>query len=285
MKQSTRTKIGILLLLASLVACSDSSDDQVPQARNAIQDAVLATVNGDTITQNDVDFLLARTFSNAAQFSSDEVLQAKILKSLVAAKAMQQAMQKVLSVDAQTALANKVKAYQEELYVKEYLLKHATPEPVSTLMVKNYYQNHLQEFGGIQQRKFEMLKASRKPSEQQRDALLAQISSIKQNQDWAKFVNTSKLKLSYQTSTMQPGLLEKPLEDELLRLAKGQSSDVVLFKGIPHVVRVIEITQLTARPLSAVSADIRKKLATFKLKKAVKEASDAAINQAEVRYN
>ena len=285
MKQSTRTKIGILLLLASLVACSDSSDDQVPQARNAIQDAVLATVNGDTITQNDVDFLLARTFSNAAQFSTDEVLQAKILKSLVAAKAMQQAMQKVLSVDAQTALANKVKAYQEELYVKEYLLKHATPEPVSTLMVKNYYQNHLQEFGGIQQRKFEMLKASRKPSEQQRDALLAQISSIKRNQDWATFASTSKLKLSYQTSTMQPGLLEKPLEDELLRLAKGQSSDVVLFKGIPHVVRVIEITQLTARPLSAVSADIRKKLATFKLKKAVKEASDAAINQAEVRYN
>ena len=94
----------------------------------------------------------------------------------------------------------------------------------------------------------------------------------------------SKYGLVYQNAEARKGLLNKHLEQLINSLEVGQVSDVSFVDGNLIVVRVTGISQLAPKPLSEVSADIRKTLAPLQLKKAVKKASQEAIAGAEVKY-
>jgi len=111
------------------------------------QSKALATVNGEAITQDDIDFMITRTFSGSEQLFFNDEMQAKILDSLIRL----------------SDIKNRTKAFEEELFVKEYLTEFATPEPVSSKMVQDYYQQYPEEFGGGESREFEMLATSAKP--------------------------------------------------------------------------------------------------------------------------
>lgn len=272
----------LCLLLLGVAACDNQQNDEESIVDTQQTSDVLATVNGEGITQADVDFMIERTFSSVDQVFFDETMQGKVLESLVASKAMQQEVIKTLSADELSTIEKKTRAYKEELFVKEYLVQNATPVPVSTRMVNDYYQSNQDEFGGGEARVFEMLAPSRKPDEPTRDAILKAVSKIKANNDWVAFAQTNTLGLLRKSATMRPGLLEPGLERALSTLKKGQVSDVVFIKGVPHVLRVLNVKTLPAQPLSTVSAKIRKKLAGIQLKKAVKKASDDVIKRANV---
>jgi hypothetical protein len=64
-------------------------------------------------------------------------MQAKVLESLIASKAMQQKMRATLSEGKLADIKNRAMAFEEELYVKEYLTEFATPAPVSSKMVQD----------------------------------------------------------------------------------------------------------------------------------------------------
>lgn len=276
-------KFCLLFLIIALVSCKESDNGSELKLDAS---KVLATVNGEAVTQNDIDFAVERMFSNADQLIVDDEVQTKVLQSLLASKAMKQVMEKELSAEELTTIQKKTDAYREELFVKEYLVNKATPMPVNTQMVEEYYQNNLTEFGGGQSKEFEMLKTTSKPTESQRDAILANIEQIKQNSNWADYAqsNSSDLGLVYFRSKMQPGLLEPQLENALNVLELNKTSDVVFVKGVPHLLKVTAIDTLPAKPLSTVSASIRKKLAAVQLKKAVKSASDAVLDNAVIEY-
>jgi hypothetical protein len=274
-----------LLTLLLLGACTADKSDVSLKVDSDPANQVLATVGGEAITQGDVDFMLQRTFANADQLPVDAQVQSKVLQSLVAAKAMKLSIQKDLSDEDLLIIRNKVKTYEEELYFKQYLIKNTKPEPASNQMVTDYYERHPEEFGAKQQRSFELLKTARKPSTEKRDALISQISSIKTDRDWQQLAKDSDLGLVYQRGSALSGLLDKSLEDSLTKLDPGSSSEIIFVEGIPHILRLNKITELPPKPLSSVSAGIRKKLAANQLKKAVKIASEKAVKLADVEFH
>ena len=76
-----------------LTACEQSSepkDDANEQSQQSSESTadVLASVNGEAITQNDIDFMIERTFSGAEQLFFDQKMQDKVLDSLIASTAM-----------------------------------------------------------------------------------------------------------------------------------------------------------------------------------------------------
>jgi len=277
----------ILLITILLIAACDQKQKELPaQAEESTeqqaQSKALATVNGEAITQDDIDFMITRTFSGSEQLFFNDEMQAKVLDSLIASKAMQQKMRTTLSEERLSDIKNRTKAFEEELFVKEYLTEFATPEPVSSKMVQDYYQQYPEEFGGGESREFEMLATSAKPDEDKRDAILKEVQSLKDNTNWLAYSNNNELGLVHKNATMQPGLFAPALERAISRTNPGDVSDIVFIKGAPHLVRVKKVNTLPAKPLSEVSAQIRKKLAALQLKKAVKSASANAISEATV---
>jgi hypothetical protein len=116
---------------------SDNVEDKDSVQSEQENSKVLVTVNGETISQADVDFMISRTFSGSEALFLDEKMQAKVLDSLIASKAMRQSMLKALPEEDRVQIQQRAKAYEEELYVKEYLVQNATPEPVTSAMVQN----------------------------------------------------------------------------------------------------------------------------------------------------
>jgi len=129
-----------------------------------------------------------------------------------------------------------------------------------------------------------MLSTKNKPSEADRDAILAAFKSIQSSQNWLDVANTNELGLTHKKTTMRPGLFDKSLQDVVSTLQIGETSGVVFIKGVPHILRVMDIKTLPATALSAVSPAIRKKLAATQLRKAVKRASHEAVSNANVVY-
>jgi hypothetical protein len=286
----------LIALIATLSACfdsnnSESGDNSLEQNNvdnvkvNSQNTAViLATVNGEVITEDDILSIVSNSFAQPAAVLNDTAIREKILNSLIASKAMMQLAKNDMSPEKLTAINKKSQRYKEELFVKEYLIKHANPEPVSTKMVSEYYRNNLAEFGKANLKTVEILKKLIKPSEAERDLLLASVAEVKQVDDWKSYAeaNSKGLGLTYLQTKTYPGLLEPQVESVVNKLKVGEVSEVIFANGIPIIVRVANQLIAPPKPLAEVSADIRKKLAPLQLKKAVKKASEEATKEAEV---
>ena len=272
----------ISLAVLGLGAC-EQKPTQTSETKKKVGSAVLATVNSDPITQQDVDFMITRTFSDAEKAIASQEMQRNVLQSLIASKAMQKLMQQELSKEQIKIIENKTKAYQEELYVKEYLLKNATPKPISSKMVQSYYERNLDEFGGGESTSIELLKTAAKPSENQRNTILSSVEKLKTQSNWADFAkNNTDLGLQFFRSKIQPGLFDPAIEQAVKSLDAGDVSGVVFVKQIPHIVKVLDKQKNAAKPLSTVSSAIRKKLAAIELKKAIKTATDDVVKKVDV---
>ncbi len=273
-----RQKINIVALtvasicLMGLSSCGDKSI------------TVLAKVNDEPITDVDVNFMIERSFDRAYITGADAGLQQKILDSLIASRAMKQLVLKELSQEEIAKIKNLSKAYEEELYVKEYLQKHVTPEPVTAEMVQEYYTKHPEEFGAEAVRDFELLKAPENLDEQLRDQLLKKINTIRNTTNWAGSASAwqQELRLQFQQGRSKAGLLNKSLEQKIAALKKGETSDVFYIDGELYLVRVTNIVQAAPKSLPEVSGDIRKRLAPLMLRNAVKKASENARSKTKV---
>jgi parvulin-like peptidyl-prolyl isomerase len=269
----------ITLLCTGLLACSQKNGQK--------NSPVAATVNGEAITEADIDFMIERTFKQQELVSIDETLRQKVLESLISSRAMQQSIKKEMDTDDQDRIARSVKAYEEELFVKEYLQKHVTPEPVTAEMVQQYYDQHPEQFGSEEVRDFELLKAPNVLDDKQRDKLLKQVPTIRLSQNWSASSKSwqQELGLQYLQGRSKAGLLDKTTEQTLQRLKKGETSDVFYVEGQLHLVRVNNITTTSAKPIAEVSGEIRKKLAPLMLRNAVKKVSDDVRAAAKVQIS
>lgn len=279
--------VGRWLLIAAigLISACNEQTEGVTSSESVSSD-VLVTVNGDGITEEDVDQAIQRTFSQADQLMLNDTVRKKVLESLIASKALKQKALLELSSDAVAEVEAQTRAYQEELLVKAYLQLTVVPAPVSTAMVERYYQENPQRFGGSTIKTFELLRMGEIPSEAERDAVLSELDQIRKTKSWKDSASVwqEKLGLVYQQAEAAPGLLEKPLASALATLSEGQTSDVVFIESVPHLLRVIDVRQLPPRPLSEVSSEIRKALAPMQMRQAVKAVSDEALADAEISY-
>lgn len=269
-------------LLLSLYGCG--SKEQQPQPAHQSSPAV-AHVNGEIITQADVDFMLERMLKGQAFAQADDALRKKVLDSLISSRAMKIQMESLLSPEEKAAITLSVKAYEEELYVKEYLANHVVPEPVTLEMIQAYYDKHPEEFGGEVVRDFQLLALGNANDQQARDKFLAAVPEIKAANDWnaAKKQWAQSYALQYQEGRARPGLLDPALEQAISRLNAAETSDLVYANDQIYLVKVTNVTPLAPKPLTDVSANIRKQLAAQQLRSAVKKASEDVLTKVEVK--
>lgn len=270
-------------LLLGLSGCG--SKEQQNAAGQREQSPVVANVNGETITQADIDFMLERMLKGQALVQADDALRQKILDSLISSRAMKIQMESLLTAEEKESITRSVKAYEEELYVKEYLAKNVVPEPVTLEMIQAYYDKHPEEFGGAAVRDFQMVVMSNSNDQQARDKFLAAVPDIKATKDWtsAKKQWAQVHGLQYQEGRARAGLLDPALEQAINNLVVAETSDLVYVSDQIYLIKVTNVTRLAPKPLADVSADIRKQLAAQQLRSAVKKASEEALKNVQVK--
>jgi PPIC-type PPIASE domain/SurA N-terminal domain len=276
----TSFKFGACLIVFSstvlFLGCEKNQPSPTSQPR------VVATVNGEKITESDVDFMLERTFSDQDLMQADSGLRSKVLQSLIASRAMKQKIIQEITAEEKNEIDQAVRAYEEELFVKTYLQKYISPAPVTAEMVKKYYEEHPQEFGGEIVREFELLKSS-VLNDEQRDALLASVNRIKNSKNWS--AGFPEYGLQYQQGQAKSGLLDASIERAMISLKEGETSDALYIGNQIYLLRVKKIHQTPPKALANVGDEIRKKLAPMLLRESVKKATDDILNASKIEYS
>lgn len=282
----------VILTLASLTLFSCSQKDR--EAETLATDssaanydgATLVLVNGEEITEADVETMINRTFSVGEQLSINEEVQQKVLESLIASKAMKQRVSTEMSAYELHELKQKVSAYEEELFIQEYMSRHVTPEPVTTAMVQQYYEEHPERFGGGKIKIFEMLTPDVALDEKQRDRLLASAQRIREAKNWQQLAQgfDNEFGLRYASAKANPNVLDKNTLRVVSGLSVDETSAFIFENQVPVIYRVTGEEVLTPKPLAEVSTEIRKMLAPVNLRKAVKKVTTEVIAEAKVEY-
>ncbi|MDA8140786.1 MAG: peptidyl-prolyl cis-trans isomerase [Desulfobacteraceae bacterium] len=272
----------VLLFVFSVLACGNRGTKG-----SAGEDKVLARINGSAITQLDLNLSIESTLGSQGGAMLDDKGRHSLLESLVAARAIAQVQEKALSPEQNKALEKKVAAYREQLLVKMYLAKNTQSEPVTQQMVQEYYDGHLEQFGGATVRAFEMITTQGAMTDAVRDQLLSAMTDASKISDWPAAVERLKKKgvpAVYSKASSDVKILEPKLREIIAKLSAGQTSDPTFISGQFYIVRVTGDTRIAARPLNEVSSEIRKILLPVQLKKATKQASDQVLGKAKVEY-
>lgn len=269
----------IIVFVGAIFGCSPKVDTAKSSSK------VVATVNGEIITQDDVNFLLQKLMSGVPATDADSTLQKKIVDSLIASKAMTIKVKAQLSEAELKDIEQASKNFEEELYVKAYLQKNITPEPVTGAMVKAYYEQNPEQFGAHTTQSFQILKLDASASEEVRNNLLAHVVEIKADKDWGfkKALYEKRFGLTYQEGNNLPGLLNEKLSEAISKLGEKQTSNVLALDDGLYLVRVVKVESLGPKALSLVSSSIRKTLAAKQLKTAVKKATEESLTGLSVK--
>jgi len=296
--KSFLTKCILLLLTVFLLACTESKnmeeqappDPAKPSAPKVVlegDNVVLARVNGSPITRYDLDQTIRATLGASSAGRLDEAGRQKVLASLVASRAIARSQEADLSAEDQAVLDKKLMAYREQLLVKQYLVRHTAPGPVTGEMVREYYQAHPQRFGAKTIRTYEMLAGSRKLIASERDALIQVLKTAADNKDWQQWVEKLQAQgypIEYRRGRVAEKILHPRLHQLMQPLKKGETSQLTFIEGTAYTVRIVDERQIAPRPLNEVSAEIRKALVPVQLKKSVKLASQQVLKTADVVY-
>jgi hypothetical protein len=272
------------LLLCGLCSCArcDESDKA-----GAERGKVLVKVGDSEITTLDLAQSIERSFGEYGRSVLDEQARRKVLESLAMSRAIALASEGELDAQQRAALDRKVAAYREELLVKQYLAKHAPPEPVTDADVERYYKDHPEHFGGKKQREYELIASERVLNPAERDALLKVLTNPAQKVDWQSFVAELRAKghpVTYQRGQGSDQALHARLRSTLESLAQGQASPLLFIEGRTYVVRLTGIQELPPRPLSEVSAQIRSALTPVQLKDSLERVGGDVLKQTRVEY-
>ncbi len=280
-------RLGYALVGLLLAGCEDGSRqalENVPVEPSA----TLVMVDDSAITRAQLELTVERTLGESAPLFATEEVERKILESLVSSRAMALLAERELGASERAQLDLKAQAYREELLVRHYLQTHATPEPVNTEQIVDYYNRHPGEFGGGVEKSFEIIGNSQPLGEAQRSELIALLSGPQvQDSNWRALVATWRSEgkpLEYRQSRLKLEMLEQPLRSLVGPTAIGSIAPLYIDDQL-LLVRVTDEHRLPAKPLSEVSGSIREKLAPQALKQAVKSLSAEALQQVKVQYS
>jgi hypothetical protein len=289
------TCILAIVFSALLMGCQESQtppeeSNQDPKTLEVLlegDDVVLAKVNGSAITGYDLEMAITTTLGEQSAARLDDSGRRKVLESLVAARAIAQNQEATLTFEERAVLGKKVAAYEEQLLVKQYLAVNASPEPVTQEMVRGYYNAHPERFGGKTIRRYEMITSDRKLKSAERDRLMTALTGPAEKADWGQWVNMLQQQghpVVYRQGQAAEKALNPRLRQVMGNLKKDEASNLVFIQGDVYVVRILEEQTIAPRPLSEVSAQIRKALLPVQLKKAVKQASEKVLATTDVVY-
>jgi hypothetical protein len=286
----------LLCAVSLLVTGCGSSDEPQRQAAGSQTESpaevadhgdLLARVNGQPIHALDLEVTLTNMLGAEHGAMIDERVRHKVLQSLVMNSSMAQAAQKELSADEMAWIEAKTRAYRDQLLATEYLRQHSAPEPVTQEMVRAYYEEHPERFGGKRLRVYELLLETEKSDASQRQAIMQRLSEGAQQQDWKAYaaqLAAQGYAVQFRSGEVNEQLLHPGLLGLIRPLPEGQVSQVTYLGGKAHIARIVSEEHKPARPLQDVSTEIRKMLAPLQMKKAVREISDQVLSAARVEY-
>ncbi len=246
-------------------------------------DIVLARVNGDPVTQYDLNLALRSVLGDRAA-DADRLFLRKALRSLVATRAAAQARETAMSDTDLAALEKKVRAYREKLLASRYLADHTAPGPVTREMILEYYNSHPELFGSRTVRMYEMIAADRKTDFHEQKALAALLGNARLKEDWKEWAETLTgrgFPLAYRTGQADREVTDPRLYKALQSLGKGETSPVIFINGMCNVARITGVTETGPGPSEEAGAEIRKLL---RFRKASGEVLEQLLGKAGITY-
>ena len=281
-----KTTLHILAVALLVLSCSSDEGEKVHVALEG-DDVVLARVNNTPITEYDVERSIRSMFGDAPTTKVDETVRRNVLESLVRSRAIAQAREKELNPEQQAALDKEVAAHREQLLVRQYLEEHTTIHPVTREMVEEHYNKHPEKFGGRTVREYEMISSREGVRGPERDRLIDALGDPGGRSDWEKWVRQLQrrgLPVLYNHGQVDEKILGKDLQQIVRSLGKGEASSLIFIGGRAYVVRIRDEKTYSPRPLSEVSAQIRKSLVPVQMRKSIMQASEQVLSTATVEY-
>jgi len=279
--------IGVALLVSGCDGGKTPATSEFPETTASVQKDVLVRVQGDPVTAFDVEQAALKMLGTQQAALLDEKGQQKVLESLVLSKALARAAKEGLDAEELTMLEWKVRAYREQLLVNRYLRRHAESQPVTEQMIKEYYDTNPGRFGGRAVREYELITSRERLDGIQRERVLAELAGANTEKNWSRYVaelSKTNLPLLFLRGKTNTGVILDELQSVVDGLGVGEVSKPFFVEGKVYIARVISEKKVTPRPLSEVSADIRKALAPVQLKKAIKKISDEVLGEVNIEY-
>lgn len=270
-------------MLILLSACQDDTDKKT----QSVQEKTLVKVNGDVISDKDLQVASVRIVGAQKAFLIDENVKKKILESMVMSRVISGQALKDIDAEERDQIERKSRDYREELLVKSYLRKNVDPQPVSQEMVKAYYDKNPELFGAKNIKEFELITTNKPVQGAQREQVLAVLNKARKNTNWKSYVKNANKQnglLEYRSGKTSEKLLNAQLRAVMSKMKNKDISRPVFIEGKPYLVRITKESQTKARPLAEVSTDIRRMLAPQQLKKAIRKVSDKLMKEAKIEY-
>lgn len=253
--------------------------------KNADNSEVLAHVGDTVITRADVDRELQR-FLGGHSGEVEASVRQTVLESLVQKRAMVLASEKELDEKEQKSLAEQVARYRDNELIKTYMRKHTQPRPVTEEMVLAEYQAHPERFGGTKVKHYKMLITPVHALVDAQDRKNEILQKFQVSDDWSalqKSAQAQGLNVRIQEGKASDAMLHEQLRSAVQGLVKGQTSDLITIGNNSYMMRVTGESAVGPRPLDQVRPEIRKYLAAEVLKENIRQSSELAMKQVEIK--
>ncbi len=252
----------------------------------------LATVNGSTIRQADLQRAITGSMGSGALAVLDARMQRRVLESMVLNRAMAQEMEATLEPAAIAEIDAQSAAYREALLAKAFIAQESDQVVPTESELRGYYEKHPELFGQKVERRFELLKGRATAD----DAVKQQISDLLNSAanggtdgelSWSEFSARKAVReagVSYHRGLLVPGLLEPRLEELIASLDEQEVSALIYIDRVPQVARVTEIKKSAPKPFSTVREDVRTSLSAVKLREAVANLKKQILDRSRIEY-
>lgn len=249
---------------------------------------VLVRVNQSVISAWDLDHAISSSFSKTSSgYRDNKAVREEMLKSLIISRAIYQKRLEEMSEEEMAALDKEAEAFKEKRLVRQYVINHAPPEPVTRRMMLDYYESHPHAFGGETVKTYEMITSDHRLKPSERETFLNLTNRLVENDNWRQWAAHMKqegFNISYGTGTSEKGMLNKELLAVLQRLGQGEVSDLVYIKEFPYRFKIVKVDQKPPAPFSDVKENIHNRLTVMALKASVARLSEEILRQAKVVY-
>lgn len=269
----------IIVLFLQITGCGQKKAENSDVSEIAAD--TLAMVNNTPITQQHVEVSIEKNFSQIDLLMANPDIERKVLESLVASAALAELSKQQISIDKLEKIKIQTQLYQEELLLRAYLEEYSSPQPVLEKTVLNYYNANLALFGQETLYVVSWLKIDENISANELTDFLKMLP-----ENWNKYAskNRSSPFVTISEQSLSLNTLSNPLANALKNTQVGSVSIPVSEKGYTHRFFLKSNKINPAKELVEVSSQIRKRLAATQIRKELKQLTEKALSEANVKY-
>lgn len=275
-----RWLLGGLVLAPTLFGACEDPPPVLPG-----DDVVLAKVNDAPITHFDLERTVDETLGKYATSRVERRARAKVLESMIQSRALAALAEEELEPQQKLLVEKEVAAFRESLLVKQYLAKHAPPEPLTGEMKRRYYEEHPERFGAVTTKAYELLGSRRALSGQERVEVMSKLGEASGAADWkeaATELSGGGLPIFFAKGDLGEATLHPKLRELMSSLKVGKKSSLTFVQGRAYVVRIIGETTAQPRPFAKVQDEIERQLEPVQLRRALEAVGAKAVERVRV---